>query len=75
MTAAGGGEAPRFGPMRGIDAPGMLEGLRVVEVADETAEYCGLLLAGMGADVLKIEPPGGGSTRRIGPFLDDRPDP
>jgi crotonobetainyl-CoA:carnitine CoA-transferase CaiB-like acyl-CoA transferase len=52
----------------------MLAGLRVLEVADETAEYCGLLLAGLGADVIKIEPLGGAPTRRIGPFLDDMPD-
>lgn len=48
--------------------PGMLAGLRVVEVADELAEICGLLLAGLGAEVIKVEPPEGNSTRRIGPF-------
>lgn len=53
---------------------GMLSGLRIVEFADETAEYCGLLLSGMGADVVKVEPPEGNSTRRIAPFLNDRPD-
>ena len=51
----------------------MLAGLRVIEVADERAEYTGLLLAGLGADVVKIEPPEGNATRRIGPFLEDRP--
>nr|WP_158816889.1 CoA transferase [Methylocapsa sp. S129] len=51
----------------------MLEGLRVVEWADERAEYVGLLLAGLGAEVIKIEPPQGNSTRDIGPFLDDLP--
>ncbi|MEO8692400.1 MAG: CoA transferase [Acidimicrobiales bacterium] len=50
-------------------------GVRVIEIADEQAEYCGLALAGLGADVIKIEPPGGSSTRRIGPFLDDIEDP
>lgn len=53
---------------------GSLQGIRVVEMADEQAEYCGLLLAGLGADVIKVEPIGGNSTRRIGPFLDDLPD-
>jgi crotonobetainyl-CoA:carnitine CoA-transferase CaiB-like acyl-CoA transferase len=53
----------------------MLSGTRVVEVGDEMGEYCGLLLAGLGADVVRIEPPGGSPTRRIGPFLGDRPDP
>jgi crotonobetainyl-CoA:carnitine CoA-transferase CaiB-like acyl-CoA transferase len=53
----------------------MLQGLRVVEFADETAEHCGLLLAGMGAEVIKVEPAEGNSTRRIGPFHEDRPGP
>ena len=42
--------------------PGMLAGLRVVEVADESAEYVGLVLAGLGAEVIKIEPPSGSPT-------------
>src|SRR5262249_7129038 len=50
-------------------------GIRVVELADEQAEYCGLTLAGLGAEVIKIEPPGGSSTRRIGPFYEDQPRP
>ena len=53
----------------------MLAGLRVIEVADERAEYAGLLLAGLGAEVVKIEPPEGNATRRIGPFLEDQPGP
>ncbi|PPQ29361.1 acyl-CoA transferase [Rhodopila globiformis] len=51
----------------------MLAGLRVIEIADERAEYAGLLLAGLGCEVVKIEPPEGNATRRIGPFLDDQP--
>src|SRR5436189_5833869 len=51
------------------------DGLRVVEVADEQAEYCGQVLAGLGADVIKVEPPGGSPTRRIGPFYEDVEDP
>jgi len=54
---------------------GPLTGIRVVELADEQAEYCGLALAGLGADVVKVEPPGGSPTRRIGPFYRDREDP
>ena len=49
----------------------LLDGLRVVELADEQAEYVGLLLAGLGAEVIKVEPPEGNPTRRIGPFLGD----
>ena len=61
--------------MIGAAGPGMLAGLRVVEVADELGEYCGLLFAGLGADVIKVEPPEGSPTRKIGPFLDDSPHP
>ena len=52
-----------------------LSGVRVLELADEPGEFCGRLLAGAGADVIKIEPPGGSPTRPIGPFVDDVEDP
>jgi crotonobetainyl-CoA:carnitine CoA-transferase CaiB-like acyl-CoA transferase len=57
------------------DAPGPLAGLRVLELADEKGQFCGKLLGDLGADVVKIEPPGGEACRHIGPFLDDIPDP
>ena len=56
-------------------APGPLAGLRVLELADEKGQFCGKLLADLGADVVKIEPPGGEAARRVGPFLDDIPHP
>ena len=37
--------------------PGALTGLRVIELADEQAEYCGLALAGLGAEVIKWSHP------------------
>jgi benzylsuccinate CoA-transferase BbsE subunit len=52
-----------------------LDGVRVLELADETAEYCGRLLAGLGADVVKAEPPEGSPSRSIGPFARDEPGP
>ncbi len=55
--------------------PGALAGIRVIEFADEQAEYCGLTLAGLGAEVIKVEPPGGSPTRRIGPFYEDQEGP
>jgi benzylsuccinate CoA-transferase BbsE subunit len=55
--------------------PGPLAGLRILELADETGQFCGKLLADLGADVVKIEPPGGGPSRHVGPFLDDIPHP
>jgi crotonobetainyl-CoA:carnitine CoA-transferase CaiB-like acyl-CoA transferase len=56
-------------------AAGALEDVRVLELADEQGEYCGRLLAGMGADVIKIEPPGGCASRRNPPFVNDEPHP
>jgi crotonobetainyl-CoA:carnitine CoA-transferase CaiB-like acyl-CoA transferase len=55
--------------------PGPYAGLRVVEIGDESAEHCGLLLAGLGAEVVKIEPAAGAPSRRIGPFRGDSHDP
>jgi crotonobetainyl-CoA:carnitine CoA-transferase CaiB-like acyl-CoA transferase len=52
-----------------------LDGRRVLDLADEKGVYCGKLLADMGADVVKIEPPGGDATRHLPPFWDDTPDP
>jgi crotonobetainyl-CoA:carnitine CoA-transferase CaiB-like acyl-CoA transferase len=52
----------------------VFEGLRVVELADAHAEWCGKLFADMGADVIKVEPPGGAPTRRVGPFVGDEPE-
>jgi len=48
-----------------------LTGVRVLELADELGEYCGKVLAGLGADVVKVEPLGGESTRSYGPFAGD----
>lgn len=52
--------------------PGPLEGLRVLEIGD-LGEVAGKLLADAGADVIRIEPPGGGRSRHVGPFVDDDP--
>ncbi len=50
-------------------APGALHGVRVVEFAQNIAvPTCGLILAAMGADVIKIEPPAGDATRGMAPF-------
>jgi len=48
-----------------------LEGLRVVDLADERGEMCGRLLADLGADVLRVEPPRGAVSRRLPPFASD----
>ncbi len=54
---------------------GFLFDVKVLELAEEQGEFCGKLLAGAGADVLKIEPPDGQATRRIGPFYHDEEQP
>ena len=43
---------------------GPLAGLRVLELADEKGQYCGKLMADLGADLIKIEPPGGQVPKR-----------
>jgi crotonobetainyl-CoA:carnitine CoA-transferase CaiB-like acyl-CoA transferase len=56
-------------------APGPLAGLRVLELGGEQADYAGLLCAGLGASVVKVEPPEGSHGRRLGPFYGGVPDP
>jgi crotonobetainyl-CoA:carnitine CoA-transferase CaiB-like acyl-CoA transferase len=51
---------------------GALDGIRVVEFCDEIGSYCGRLLADLGAEVIKVEPPGGGVQRRTPPFYRDQ---
>ena len=53
----------------------VLDGVSVLELAtDVGGEMVGKLLAEMGADVVKVEPPEGSPTRAIGPFVTGRTD-
>jgi crotonobetainyl-CoA:carnitine CoA-transferase CaiB-like acyl-CoA transferase len=49
----------------------MLSPYRVLDLADEEGLLCGKLLGDLGADVIKIERPGGDSARNVGPFYHD----
>ena len=56
------------------DPPLALEGVRIIEDGGGiAASYAGKLLADLGADVIKIEPPEGDDVRRRGPFPRDLP--
>lgn len=53
-----------------------LDQIRVVELGSGIAlSFAGKLFADFGADVIKVEPPEGDESRRLGPFPHDRPDP
>jgi crotonobetainyl-CoA:carnitine CoA-transferase CaiB-like acyl-CoA transferase len=55
---------------------GALDGLRIVECGQQVAAaYAGKLLADLGADVVKVEPPGGDPIRWRGPFVGGVEDP
>jgi formyl-CoA transferase len=52
--------------------PAVLEGLKVVELTHMVAgPSCGQVLGDLGASVIKVEPPHGDVTRRMGPMAGD----
>jgi len=55
--------------------PQALHPYRVLDFTGAIGWACGKLLADLGADVIKVEPPGGDPGRRIGPFYRDVPHP
>ena len=57
--------------MATTEQEGLLAGIRVIDLATERAELAGRLLADLGAEVIKVEPPGGAPARFVPPFDGD----
>src|ERR1700730_15586851 len=55
-----------------IGTPAAAAGALVLDLSGLAGQYCGKQFADLGADVVLVEPVGGSSVRREGPFLDDR---
>ncbi len=56
-------------------ADGALGHLRILDVTDIGGQMAGRVFADLGADVIKVEPPGGDPVRRMKPFAGDVEDP
>ncbi len=54
---------------------GLLGPYRVLDLTQEGCMFCGKVFGDLGADVIKVEPPGGDRSRNIGPFWADVPHP
>ena len=52
----------------------LLQDVRVLDLAGPRGEMAGRVLADMGAEVIKVEPPGGVASRRLPPFSESEPD-
>ena len=56
-----------------MNTPTALNGVRILDLTSEMGWYAGKLLADLGADVIKVEPPGGDPGRGLPPFHADQP--
>jgi crotonobetainyl-CoA:carnitine CoA-transferase CaiB-like acyl-CoA transferase len=53
-----------------MDSPGaFLRGYRALDLTDVSGQLCGRILADLGMEVVKIEPPGGDPARALPPFI------
>jgi crotonobetainyl-CoA:carnitine CoA-transferase CaiB-like acyl-CoA transferase len=56
------------------DPPALLDDIRVLDLTGQLGQYATKLLADMGADVIRVEPPAGSPARTQPPFYHDQPD-
>lgn len=52
---------------------GFLSPYRVIDLSDARGLFAGKMFGDLGADVIRVEPPGGSSARREGPFVESGP--
>ena len=52
----------------------MLSPYTVLDLTNDRGELAAMILGDLGADVIKVEPPEGSTSRRMGPFVDDAPE-
>ena len=52
----------------------LLSGYRALDLTNEKGFVCGKILAALGVETIKVEPPGGDPARNIPPFLNGKPE-
>jgi len=52
-----------------MNSPAFLQGFRALDLTTLSGQLCGRMLADLGMEVIKIEPPGGDPVRKLAPFV------
>ena len=55
------------------ETPSALADLRILDLTGPMGVYCTKLMADLGADVIRVEPPRGDTARSLGPFYEEEP--
>jgi len=58
-----------------MEEKNLIKDCRVLDLSNELGFLCGKIMGDLGADVIKVEPPGGDPARSMGPFYKDIPHP
>ena len=61
-------------PGTSANSPQALEGVRVLDITGPAGFYCTKLMADLGADVVRVDPPNGDAKHSPGPFFAGEPD-